>query len=294
MIAHLLIAAALLASGCESFINKRAASSTYAILKQSNIVARREADLQLARDATPGGLMQLEAFSLAYPDHSGFKQLHAEAFCSYAVAFIFDDWEDASLADRTAEADALATRLRPLLARCAALNRALLPRAWRDKPIAELPPLAKKAHAPALLWLATTDAVSLALAPMANFTKLPDIRAALTRCAELAPGAHNADAELLLATLEAGTGAVFGTSDGHAAFDRARSASGPGALLVDVMFARGTAVARKDRALFTSTLEAAVAADVSQWPERRLANELARKKARRYLAAIDKLVAAVR
>ncbi len=289
MIARLLLALAVL-SGCESFITKRAASSTFAILEKSNIVAQREADLQLARDATPGGLMQLEAFALAYPDHRGFKRLHAEAFCSYAVAFVFDDWEDASLMGRTAEADALASRLRPLLSRCATLNRALLPKAWQTKPIAELLPLAKKVHAPVLLWLATTDAVNLALAPMANFTKLPDIRAALTRCAELAPGAHNADAEILLATLDAGTGAVFGTSDGQAAFDRARAAAGPGALIVDVMYARGTAVARKDRALYTKTLETSLAADPAQWPERRLANELARRKARRYLAAIDRLL----
>ena len=66
--------------------------------------------------------------------------------------------------------------------------------------------------------------------------------------------------------------------------------AGPGALIVDVMFARGTAVARKDRALFTSTLEKVLATDPTQWPERRLANELARKKARRYLAAIEKLL----
>ncbi len=290
MTVRLLLALAVLVSGCESFITKRAASSTFAIIKQSNIVAQREADLQLARDATPGGLIQLEAFALAYPDHSGFKQLHAEAFCSYAVAFIFDDWEDASLTDRTADADTIATRLRPLLARCAALNRALLPKAWQAKSVADLLPLAKKSHAPALLWLATTDAVLLALAPMQNFAKLPAIRAALARCAELAPGAHNADAEILLATLDAGTGAVFGTTDGQAAFDRARAVAGPGSLIVDVMFARGTAVARKDRALFTSTLERALAADPAQWPERRLSNELARKKARRYLAAVDKLL----
>lgn len=289
MIVRLLLALALL-PGCESFITKRAASSTFTILEKSNIVAQREADLQLARDATPGGLIQLEAFALAYPDHDGFKRLHAEAFCSYAVAFVFDDWEDATLAGRAADADAIATRLRPLLSRCTALNRALLPKAWRTKPLGELAALAKKSHAPALLWLATTDAVALALAPMANFTKLPDIRAALTRCAELAPGAHNADAELLLATLDAGTGAVFGTTDGHAAFDRARSAAGPGALIVDVMYARGTAVARKDRALFTQTLEKVLAIDASQWPDRRLANELARRKARRYLAAIDSLL----
>lgn len=43
-------------------------------------------------------------------------------------------------------------------------------------------------------------------------------------------------------------------------------------------------------ALFTATLENVLAADVTRWPERRLANELARAKAARYLAAIDRLI----
>jgi hypothetical protein len=83
---------------------------------------------------------------------------------------------------------------------------------------------------------------------------------------------------------------VFGGSDGSALFERARTLAGDGALMVDVMYARGTAVARKDRALFTSTLQRTLAADVTRWPERRLDNELARRKARRYLAAIDTLI----
>ena len=69
-----LIAWLALATGCSSFINKQAASSTYRILQKSTEAARRQIDLQLAREALPGGVLQLEAFSLASPDHRGFKR----------------------------------------------------------------------------------------------------------------------------------------------------------------------------------------------------------------------------
>ncbi len=83
---------------------------------------------------------------------------------------------------------------------------------------------------------------------------------------------------------------MLGGDDGAASFARARQLA-PGALLIDVMYARGTAVARKDRALFESTLANVLAADLSRWPERRASNELARRKALRYLAIEDRLVA---
>lgn len=278
-------------TSCGSFIDNQAAASTYRILLQSTRAAERQADIELARAALPGGMLQLEAFSLAYPDHRGFKALHADAYCQYAVAFVFDDWEDAKLGGRASEAVAIAERLEPLLAHCAALNRARLPPALQERESrrARLAD-ARREHVDALLWIATTDAVRIAIDPIHNLGRLADVEALLTRCSELAPGFQRASAELLLASLAAGRGAVFGGSDGHALFQRARALAGDGALMVDVMYARGTAVARKDRALFAKALQRALTADVARWPERRLDNELARRKARRYLAAIDTLI----
>ncbi|MEO8553773.1 MAG: TRAP transporter TatT component family protein, partial [Kofleriaceae bacterium] len=83
----------------------------------------------------------------------------------------------------------------------------------------------------------------------------------------------------------AAAGRLLG-GDGHARFEAAR---GDGRLLADVMFARAVAIRRGDRALFEATLQRVLAADVRRWPERRLANELALRKARRYLAATDVL-----
>ena len=93
------------------------------------------------------------------------------------------------------------------------------------------------------------------------------------------------DAEIMLGTLQAAQARLLGGPDGDALFARARTLAGEGALMVEVMYARGVAVARKDRAEFEAILERVIAADVERWPHRRLANELARRKAARYLAA---------
>jgi len=294
----LALVAAVGALGCSSWINQRAASTTYDILQRSQQAARRLPDVQLAREAMPGGIVQLEAFALAYPDHAGFRQLRAESLCQYAVGFVFDDWEDASLTGRTDDAARLAARLGPLLAGCVDANLTLLPPAWRDARVrgrdawSALVAKATRAEVPAMLWIASSDAVLLALDPLRNLTKLGPLVETLTRCTQLAPAFHDADGEILLGTLHAGRSRFLRGDDGTRQFAAARRSLGAGALLVDVMYARGVAVARQDRGLFVTTLERVLAADVTRWPDRRLANELARVKARRYLAAVDKLIAA--
>lgn len=277
----------LLAVGCSGYIHDQAASTTYGILMRSTQVARAESDLELARAAMPGGLLQLQAFALAYPDHPEFRDLHAETLCQYAVAFVFDDWEDAKLGGRDPEAEQVGVRLARLLERCIDVNLARLPASWRTTPegwATRAPTLTRGQVAPAL-WIALAAGVRLAIDPLHHLGELPAIEAVLARCTELAPGFHDADGELMLATLAAARAQVFGgAQDGAELFARARTLTGEGALMTEVMFARGTAVARKDRALFDATLGRVLAADTARWPDRRLSNELAQRKARRYLA----------
>jgi hypothetical protein len=294
---HRSFAVALCAlAGCSSFFENKAAESTFRILDKSQVAARRLADVELARDAMPGGLVQLEAFALAYPNHRGFRLLHAEALCQFGIAFVFDDWEDAELRGREADAAKLKARVTTLAGACVEAQLALLPRAWRDARTAGADAwdarvaAAIRADVPHLLWITTADAVALALDPLQHLENLPVIVRGLERSIELHPGAHDSDAELLLGTLEANRSRFVGGSDGSARFGAARSQLGDGALLVDVMFARGTLVAKQDRAAFEATLRKVLAADPARWPERRLANALARRKAERYLAAIDRLI----
>lgn len=280
----------ILLAGCSSFFEKQAAISTLKILQQSTVAARRLSDVELAREAAPGGVVQLAAFASTYPKHRGFRVLHAEALCGYAMGFVFDDWEAASLAGR--DASAIAKRLGGLLTTCIELNLELLPKAWRSADWRPLLPSVTREQVPALLSIASAEAARIALDPISGISRLERLIATLTRCIEVAPGLRDAEGEIMLGSLLAGRARFFGGPNGEEQFTAARR-SGAG-LLVDVMYARGVAVARQDRALFTRHLDAALAADLSKWPERRLANELARVKATRYLEAIDALIPVTR
>src|SRR6185295_18685755 len=113
-----------------------------------------------------------------YPAHRGFKLLHAEAICQYAVGFVFDDWEDAQLRGRTEDAALLEARVKRLAAACTEANLALSPPAWRDArtggPASWRATIAtaSREHVAQLLWIATSDAVVLALDPMRNLGML--------------------------------------------------------------------------------------------------------------------------
>lgn len=289
-----LLLALLLLTGCSSFIEKRAASSTYQILKSGNVAARRLADVELAREAAPGGIVQSAVFAEAYPSHRGFRELHAESLCQYAFGFVFDDWEAASLTGRTDDARRIATRLEGLLTTCIDLNLALLPAEWRNTDQwTALLPTAKREHVPYLLHIGSAEAVRIALDPLtAGIPRLKRAIAMLARCTQVSPGFRDAEGEILLGSLRAGMSRFFGGSDGEPDFAAARRILGPSAIVVDVVYARSVAVTRQDRKLFLELLDRALAADVSRWPDRRLANELARLKAQRYRAAVDTLIPA--
>ena len=54
-------------------------------------------------------------------------------------------------------------------------------------------------------------------------------------------------------------------------------------LLAKVFYARRYAVAVQDKALFRKALVEVLQTDPAVWPEQRLANEIAHRRARRYL-----------
>jgi hypothetical protein len=270
----------LLFAGCSSY----AADATSTVLREAERAALHEPDVELARAALPAGIVQLDAFAHAYPAHREFAAMHAESECRFAVAFVFDDWEAASFTGHAGDASAIADRLQPLLERCIADSARVI--GWDRRGV----PSIDRATAPAAISIAEAMSIEVAVAPFAHLGELPSIEAIAKRCADVAPGTRDAGAEQLLGTLAAAKAQLLGGDDGENAFARARALA-PHALMIDVMLARGVAVARGDRAMFEAALHRVLDVDASRWPEQRLANELARVKARRYLAAESQLFA---
>jgi len=260
--------AALFVCACGGFIERETATSTLRILESSQVAARRLGDVDLARDALAGGIVQLAAFELAFPNEPRFAALHADAVCDYAQGFVFDAWEDATLAKREDEVKTTSARLDVLLGECIALEAARLPKGWT---IATL----RSGDVPAALAIGRAKAVKLALAPMAMLGELPSLRELLERCATLRPGFHDGDAELLLGIIATQLAKFLPGNEGEVWFQRAAARAGDGVLMVALVRAHATGA--------TDELQRIANADLSRWPEHRLANALAVRKARRYL-----------
>ncbi|HEY4182713.1 MAG TPA: TRAP transporter TatT component family protein [Kofleriaceae bacterium] len=283
-------------AGCQSFIDNKAADATIKLMQRSKDAGKRTPDVELAREALPGGILQLQAFALAYPDRREFKVMHADALCSYATGFVFDDWDAAKLEGRDQDAKKIGVRVKSLARECVEANLDLMPKEWRadhetggDAWTARIAST-KPDQVPQLLSITGADALQIALSPLSAITKIGPITAALEKSIALKPGFHDNQAELMLATVQANKSQFLGGPDGGLLFAKIRAAQGDGALLTEVMYARGTLVAKKDRAGFETTLNKVLDADVTKWPDRRLTNEIARMKAQRYLDAEDKII----
>ena len=285
-------------AGCSGYIERRAAESTVAITRQSRVAVQRLADVQLAREATPGGLIQLEAFALAYPDQRGFLALLAEGYCQYAVGFLNDDWDAAVLRGDLPTASALMTRTLGLLDRCIDYGLQLLGPRWQrahragPAPLQALVAGARAADVEGMGWVALGLATAVSMNPLSGKRRalLPVAQALLERIVALQPDHRDATAHVLLGAIHSARSRLLGGDPpaGRKHFERARALTGGGALLVDVMLARTYAVTPGDRQLFRQALERVLAADPTRWPERRLVNEMARRKARRYLDVEDR------
>jgi hypothetical protein len=283
--------AAALALGAACSPERLAASTALSLAERTKGAFSQESELELARASIPGGLKQLEGFLLVTGKRRDVLQMLAEGYCGWGAGFLQDDWE-AEVLERGGDGRALAESARVALGRCARYAAWQLP-APLDR-VMELPEPAARA---ALAAARPADAVPLYRIASAHATLLgvtgelllalraPRMIAVLRRVVALAPELDDGQAQLLLAVLLASAPRVAGgdLDEAERRLAAARQRSGGRLLIVDVLEARAVAVATGDRARFFAALVRAATTAPSVWPERRLANELAQRKARRYL-----------
>jgi predicted anti-sigma-YlaC factor YlaD len=108
----------------------------------------------------------------------------------------------------------------------------------------------------------------------------------VTRALELDEGYYHAGGHMIFGALFGGMSKTLGGDPEKARkhFDRALSLTRRRFLLVQVMYAKTLAVQLQDPALFKKLLDEVLAADLSIFPEQKLANVAAKRRARRLLA----------
>lgn len=263
-------------------------------MERSKAAMQQESDIDLARAAIPSGIKQLEGFHVAFPGNRRLQALLAEAVCGYGAGFVQDDWEAATLANRSEEIARVRDHARKMLGRCVNYGLMLLDPAWSEAlwrdpdALAPLIARAERSQTAGVFW------VGLGLASLAGmFPDDPALMAhlgpaqeMLERVIELDEGFSDGLAHMTLGILHSSRSASVGGDPerGKRHFARARALTGGKSLMVDVMYARYHGVTTRDRELFVRHLIQVLRTSPAVWPENRLSNELAHRKARRYLA----------
>lgn len=294
------IAAAVLItslSGCN--IQKLTVNTTSKVLVKAQPALKQEPDYDMAARAIPASLKTVEGFHMVDPENKRLVKILAEGYCQYATGFIEDEWETASLEKKFDEAEYQSQRATKAFIRCMGYGLELLGGDWKKAVAGKNEDFIKKVSGvgkddrDGLLW------VGVGLAGAINQNKddiqlvahLPKARAIFERIAQLDEGDGDRDPALralphiALASMAVALSKAMGGNPalGQKHFQRAMEITQNKFLLAKVFYARRYAVAVQDRALFEKALVEVLQTDPAIWPEQRLANEIAHRRARRYL-----------
>jgi hypothetical protein len=288
------------ATGCD--MGKLTVSTTAKVLERAQPSLQQESDYELARQALPGAIKTIEGFWVIDPDNERLIRLLTEAYCQYGAAFVEDDWETAKLKNKDlVEADYHRARATNMFTRC--LNYALLGlgKRWQTELFGQpetVAKLIKSAGADQRFFLLFAG---LALGSIINHNlgtrfelvaHVSTVQQILERVIALdaadPPGnkAHAAMPHIALGMLYASRGkAVGGDPDkAKAAFGMALKLTDNKMLLARTFMGYRVGLITNDQKFFHDQLKQVLETPPSVWPEQRLANEIAHRRARRYLS----------
>jgi hypothetical protein len=285
------------ASACD--LGKFTVDTTSKVLERAQPAMRQEADYEMAARSLPATLKTIEGFHLVDPDNRRLKMILAEGYCQYATGFVEDEWEAAELDKRFDEAEYHAQRATKMFLRCMGYGLELLGGDWDMAIAGDIDSFRKRVagadgdQRDGMLWTAIglAGAINQNKDDIALVSHLPKARAMLERVVELddADGARDPATRALphiaLASMAVAMSRALGGDPklGARHFQRAMELTRKKFLLVQVFYARRYAVAVQNRELFHKSLVEVLQTDPAVWPDQRLANEIAHRKARRYL-----------
>jgi len=292
-----MIALATAFGGCRCLENM-AIKSTSKILKRAQPGFKMESSFDIAKMAIPGGLKTVEGFHVALPSNKLLWPLLAEGWCQYSAGFIEDDWEIALFANKFDEAKAHQRTATKLYIKCMNYAFKMLPGKWKKnlftsaEAAQKLVDGASWGNRDGMQWLT----VGLASSINHNTTnpelllQLPVVEAMLAKLIKL-DDKHN-QKDVMKRALPHMISGILHTAKPKALGGRPDLALkhfkrvfeiAPKFLLAKVYLASRYAKSIQDKKLFRDTLIGVLQTSPAIWPEQRLANEIAHRRARRYL-----------
>lgn len=280
--------------------------TTAKVLIRAQPSLQMESDYQLAHDAIPGALKTIEGFWVVDPDNENLLKILTEGYCQYGTGFIEDDWEVAKFAKKLDDIEYHNARATHIFTRC--LNYALkqLGSDWQ-KDLFEAPDaVAKLAKATGsdkrdqMMWaaLALGSVLNHNLERAEMLAYLPTVRILIDRVLELdkaklpsrldyAALPHIANGMLYsAASAQFGGKADLAKLEFETALKLTADKDHPDGrlLLARTLMGYRLGIMTNDRKFFHEQLKKVLETPPSVWPEQRLANEVAHRRARRYLS----------
>lgn len=275
MLSFLSLFSLLLFSGCS--MRRMAVRSTAQIIQVGMSAYYEEDDLELARGAMASNLKLLEVLLKNEPDNIGLLEMLSQGYCGYAFMFIEDDSPGRAVG---------------FYKRGAGYGTRALEERGLAKGNSIFHKEAGVPDVPALFWTAFCKAgwIGLNRDDPDALAELVRVMPIVERVLELDPGYYNNSAHTIYGTYYASRPRMFGGDPARAKkhFDAALGGQGNSFQMNRLMYAESYAVAVQDRELFEKLLK-----DVLNGrdlvPGQRLANEAAKKKAKKLLERINEL-----
>lgn len=301
---HLGIALIVLLAGCD--VGQLTVGTTAKVLVRAQPSLQQEADYQLAHDALPGTLKTIEGFWIVKPDDDNLLKILTEGYCQYGTAFIEDDWEVAKFAKQLDQIEYDNARATHIFTRC--LNYALIQLGgdWqRDlfESTDKVNALIKNTDADKrdqMMWaaIALGSIVNHNLHRIELAAQLSTVQAILDRVIaidKVHPPArldYAALPHIALGMVYSAASAQLGgkpkeaREEFEAALKLTADKDHPDGrlLLARALLGYRVGLQNNDQKLFHDELKKVLETPPSIWPEQRLANEVAHRRARRYLS----------
>ncbi|MBK7538902.1 MAG: hypothetical protein IPI49_26755 [Myxococcales bacterium] len=286
---------------CACDLGRVTVGTTAKVLVRAQPAMKMESDYDLARAAIPGVLKTVEGFWVVDPDNQDLIGLLTEGYCQYGLGFVQDEWEVATLARDLEAVAALNARATKIFTRC--LNYALrsLGDGWQKDLFGTAEAVEARARATGagkrdpLMWAAVAlgSIVNHNLDSIEIIGQVPTVKVLLARVIALdairppkdltlAALPHVALGQLESASTQTGD-ATRALAHFRKAIELTTVAGQERFLLPRTIMAYRVGRMTRDRALYHDELAKVLAIAPSVWPEQRLANEIAHRRARRYL-----------
>jgi hypothetical protein len=282
-----------------------AVNSTSKVLAAGPPSLQQEADYELARMAIPGALKTVESFWIAGFGSSGaherLEKILTEGYCQYGTGFVEDDWEEAKFKKDLNAVEYHNARASHIFTRC--LNFALrsLGSGWQKDLFGTTEAATKRIKSTGSGQRFAMVFAGTALGSLINHNLTrPEMMSYVSTVQEImlhvieidkknGPPSNKVHAALPYVAL----GMIASTKpksmggnpeEAKAYFEQALKLTDDKFLLARTLMAYRVGLQTNDQKFFHDNLVKVLETPPSVWPEQRLANEIAHRRARRYLS----------